>query len=83
MRPRRGLALNVAGPFEGPFPSGAPAIAADAAARSGVDVTLIAAVGNDPFGRLLVTRLSAGGVNTAGVRIVNDAVTGVAFVAYD
>ena len=83
MRPRRGTALNVPGPFEGPFPSGAPAIAADAAARGGVDVTLIAAVGDDPFGRLLVTRLSAGGVNTAGVRVVNDAVTGVAFVAYD
>jgi tagatose kinase len=83
MRPRRGLPLDVPGPFEGPFPSGAPAIAADAAARSGADVTLLATVGNDPFGRLLLTRLSAGGVNTAGVRILDDAVTGVAFVAYD
>jgi tagatose kinase len=83
MRPRRGLPLDVPGPFEGPFPSGAPAIAADAAARSGTNVALIATVGNDPFGRLLVTRLSAGGVNTAGIQIVDDAVTGVAFVAYD
>jgi sugar/nucleoside kinase (ribokinase family) len=32
---------------------------------------------------LLLTHLSAGGVNTASVRIVEDAVTGVAFVAYD
>jgi len=83
MRPRRGLPLDVPGPFEGPFPSGAPAIAADAAARSGADVTLIATVGNDPFGRLLISRLSAGRVNTANMRILDDAVTGVAFVAYD
>src|SRR3712207_8148469 len=49
---------DLPGPFAGPFPSGAPAIAADAAARAGVDVALIATVGKDPFGRLLVERLS-------------------------
>jgi tagatose kinase len=83
MRPRPGIPLDKPGPFAGPFPSGAPAIAADAAARAGAEVSLIATVGDDPFGRLLVNRLSADGVDTSGVRAVDDAVTGVAFVAYD
>ena len=83
MRPQPGIPLDKPGPFAGPFPSGAPAIAADAAARVGAEVSLIAAVGDDPFGRLLVDRLSADGVDTSRVRAVDDAVTGVAFVAYD
>jgi sugar/nucleoside kinase (ribokinase family) len=83
MRPRPGIPLDTPGPFAGPFPSGAPAIAADAAARAGADVALIATVGNDPFGRLLVRRLSDDGVDTSGIRVADDAVTGVAFVAYD
>ena len=83
MRPRPGIPLDAPGPFAGPFPSGAPAIAADAAARAGADVALISTVGNDPFGRLLVRRLSDDGVDTSGIRIADDAVTGVAFVAYD
>jgi sugar/nucleoside kinase (ribokinase family) len=64
MRPRPGIPLDAPGPFVGPFPSGAPAIAADAAARAGADVALIATVGNDLFGRLLVRRLSDDGVDT-------------------
>jgi sugar/nucleoside kinase (ribokinase family) len=83
MRPHPGIPLDKPGPFAGPFPSGAPAIAADAAARAGAEVSLIAAVGDDPFGRLLVDRLSADGVDTSGVCVIHDAVTGVAFVAYD
>jgi sugar/nucleoside kinase (ribokinase family) len=83
MRPRPGIPLDAPGPFAGPFPSGAPAIAADAAASAGADVALIASVGNDPFGRLLVGRLSGDGVDTSGIRIADGAVTGVAFVAYD
>jgi sugar/nucleoside kinase (ribokinase family) len=83
MRPRPGVPLDTPGPFAGPFPSGAPAIAADAAARAGADVALIATVGKDPFGRLLVRRLSGDGVYTSRIRVADDAVTGVAFVAYD
>jgi sugar/nucleoside kinase (ribokinase family) len=83
MRPHPGIPLDTPGPFTGPYPSGAPAIAADAAARAGVDVALIATVGNDKFGRMLVRRLSGDGVDTSGIRLVDDAVTGVAFVAYD
>jgi sugar/nucleoside kinase (ribokinase family) len=83
MRPRPEIPLDAPGPFVGPFPSGAPAIAADAAARAGADVALIATVGNDPFGRLLVRRLLGDGVDTSGMPVAGDAVTGVAFVAYD
>lgn len=83
MRPEPGLALDIPGPFVGPFPSGAPAIAAGAAASAGAEVALIAAVGDDPFGRLLVSRLSEDGVDVTGVRVADGAVTGVAFVSYD
>jgi sugar/nucleoside kinase (ribokinase family) len=83
MRPHPGIPFDAPGPFVGPFPSGAPAIVADAAARAGARVSLIAGVGDDPFGRLLLNRLCADGVDTSGVRVVDDAVTGVAFVAYD
>jgi tagatose kinase len=83
MRPRPGISLDAPGPFVGPFPSGAPAIAADAAARAGAEVAMVATVGDDPFGSLLMRRLSASGVNTSGMRVTGDAVTGVAFVAYD
>ena len=83
MRPRPGIPLDAAGPFEGPYPSGAPAIAADAAAQSGAQVTLVTTIGNDPFGRLILKRLRAGSVKTDHVKMLDDAVTGVAFVAYD
>jgi tagatose kinase len=83
MRPHPGLPLDLPGPFAGPFPSGAPAIAADAAARAGAEVSLIATVGADPFGRLLTNRLSADGVDISGLRVDDAAPTGVAFVAYD
>ena len=83
MRPRPGLPLGRPGEFRGPFPSGAPAIVADAAARAGADVALVATVGEDPFGQLITRRLSEDGVDVSGVRVAGDAVTGVAFVAYD
>lgn len=83
MRPCRGLRLDAPGPFVGPFPSGAPAIVAHAAARAGADTALVAAVGDDPLGRIITRRLRDDGVDVSGVRVVDSAVTGVAFVAYD
>ena len=83
MRPETGLPLGAPGPFQGPFPSGAPAIVADAAARAEASAALIATVGDDPFGALLRSRLHSDGVDISGVRVDEEAVTGVAFVAYD
>jgi sugar/nucleoside kinase (ribokinase family) len=67
----------------GPFPSGAPAICASAAATAGADVALVSTLGADPFGSLVIDRLKKDGVDVAGVRVVEDAVTGTAFVAYE
>lgn len=83
VRPERGLGLGEPGPFLGPWPSGAPAICADAAALAGGEVALVSTVGADPFGRLLLERLITDGVDVSDVRVLDDAVTGTAFVAYD
>lgn len=69
-------------PLTGPYPSGAPAIFADQAARQGQQVALISAVGNDDFGRLNLDRLRTSGVDVSGIRIDPDRPTGSAFVRY-
>ena len=74
--------LGEPGRYRGPFPSGAPAIAADAAALAGADVSFVATVGDDPFGRLILERLAGDGVDVGRVRTVEGATTGTAFVAY-
>jgi len=68
--------------FVGPFPSGAPAIFADAAARLGHTVGFIGAVGDDDFGSCLLDRLNADGVDTTFCPRVSERTTGVAFVTY-
>jgi len=68
--------------FLGPFPSGAPAIFADAAARLGHRVGFVGAVGDDDFGSCLLNRLAADGLNTAYCPRIPDRATGVAFVTY-
>lgn len=69
------------GAWRGPFPSGAPAIFADQAARAGAAAAMVGAVGRDAFGAGIVRRLRADGVDCAGVAEVARP-TGVAFVAY-
>jgi sugar/nucleoside kinase (ribokinase family) len=44
-------------------------------ARVGVGVGVVGCVGNDPFGQFLIDRLSAAGVETSGVRMLDDADT--------
>jgi len=84
MRPAAApVPLDRTGSFLGPFASGAPAIVASVAARLGVSVSLVGAVGDDAFGRLLRRRLTADGVDTARVRVDPELPTGCAFVAYD
>ncbi|MCD6289086.1 MAG: sugar kinase [Anaerolineae bacterium] len=83
MRPGKGIPLDRPSVFLGPYPSGAPAIFADAVARLGMSSGFIGCVGADPFGRCLTDRLQADGVDASRVEVVTDAATGVAFVGYD
>lgn len=69
-------------PLTGPFPSGAPAIFADQAARIGQPVALISAVGDDDFGRINLERLKRDHVDISGIYIDSDRPTGSAFVRY-
>ena len=66
----------------GPFPSGAPAIFIDQAAKFGQQAAIIGCVGNDDFGRVNLNRLRRDGVDVEGVRIDPEMATGSAFVRY-
>jgi tagatose kinase len=66
----------------GPFPSGAPAIFVDQAAKFGQPAAIIGCVGNDDFGRVNLDRLRRDGVDVEGVRIDPETATGSAFVRY-
>ncbi len=66
----------------GPFPSGAPAIFIDQAAKFGQPAAIIGCVGNDDFGRVNLDRLRRDGVDVEGVRIDPELATGSAFVRY-
>ena len=82
MRPEEGTPLYEAGCFRGPFPSGAPAICIDTAARLGHSAGIIGGVGKDDFGKCLLDRLEKDGVDCSRV-LINDRVsTGCAFVTY-
>ncbi len=70
------------GLFRGPYPSGAPAIFADQAARMGAGTALIGCVGPDDFGTLNLRRLEASGVETGWISRVPGTTTGSAFVTY-
>ncbi|MBA4698088.1 MAG: sugar kinase [Ruminococcus sp.] len=68
--------------FKGPFPSGAPAICIDAAARLGCKAALIGGVGKDDFGKCLLDRLKKDGVDCSHIIESEEKATGVAFVTY-
>ena len=74
--------LDVAADFTGPYPSGAPAIMADQAARLGHSVGFIGAVGDDDFGLCLTRRLSEDGMDTSYISRLASPATGCAFVTY-
>ena len=57
MRPRADMSMFEAGEFLGPYPSGAPAIFIDTAARLGHQAGIIGGVGSDDFGKCLLDRL--------------------------
>jgi sugar/nucleoside kinase (ribokinase family) len=82
MRPRAGMALDSAGEFLGPYPSGAPAIFADTVARLGHPAGIVGGVGRDDFGRCLLARLQRDGVDTRWVLESPRGSTAAAFVTY-
>lgn len=75
--------LDTPSTFTGPYPSGAPFIFAAQAARLGLRVGAIGAVGDDAFGRCMLDQMRADGIDSRGVRVLPDRTTGVAFVAYN
>lgn len=82
MRPVAGISLEEPGPFEGPFPSGAPANFADACGRLGLSTGFIGAVGADAFGRMFRARLSQDGVDLSRLATDPSRTTGTSFVTY-
>jgi tagatose kinase len=74
--------LSETAAFVGPFPSGAPAIFADAVARLGVTTGFIGVAGEDAFGDCVVSRLHRDGVDVRHVRREPGYTTGIAFVSY-
>ena len=78
----KGCGLERIVDYSGPYPSGAPAIFLDQAARMGARTAMIGSVGDDGFGRILLRRLRDDGVGTDGVRVLSDLTTGTAFVSY-
>lgn len=82
MRPQVDQPLNEPGEFRGPFPSGAPAICCDAAAKYGMKTGFVGAVGCDEFGELILRRFEADGIDTGKIAQVDNLATGCAFVAY-
>lgn len=60
---------------------GAPANVAVAAARNGLQVGFCGCVGNDDFGKFLTKTLTTNGVKMLVPRLVDDAVTTMAFVS--
>lgn len=82
MRKKVGVPFHVTGDFVGPFPSGAPAIFADAVANLGKSSSIIGAVGKDGFGEQILKRLKSDGVDTSTILKTDELSTGVAFVTY-
>jgi len=62
------------------IPGGKGANQAVAAARLGADIAFIACVGDDSFGRNMITEFERDGINTQAVMIEQDTPTGIAMI---
>lgn len=82
MRDREDVQLYDAGLFKGPYPSGAPAIFIDTAARLGCGTAIVGGVGKDDFGKCLLDRLKRDKVDISHVIESEERSTGCAFVTY-
>lgn len=82
MRKKVDQPLDEPADFVGPFPSGAPAIFADAVARLGRSAGFVGVLGNDDFGKCILDRFSRDKVDSSHVKIMDGYSTAVAFVMY-
>jgi len=75
------------GLYKGPYPSGAPAIFIDSAARMSKSFNFstgyIGVIGDDEFGKIIVEKLKNDGVDTSQIRIDKNKTTGIAFNQYN
>ncbi len=87
MRAEVGVPHNVPGIYKGPYPSGAPAIFIDSAARMAQGTSLtcgyIGTIGNDDFGHMTVAKLKKDGVDVSQIVTKQGTHTGAAFVQYN
>jgi len=82
MRPGVDVSLYDTGEFLGPYPSGSPAIFADAVARLGHSSGIFGGVGDDEFGHRTIDHMTANGVDCSHVHIDKQLSTAVAFNTY-
>jgi sugar/nucleoside kinase (ribokinase family) len=82
MATERGNGFTQPTSLVGPFPSGAPAIFIDQAAKFGQPAGMIGCVGNDDFGRVNIERLERDGVDVSAIAVDPEVATGSAFVRY-
>lgn len=54
-----------------------------AAAKLGGNVSMIGAVGNDQYGKMLIDNLESVGVDTSGIKVMDNVDTGRAFITVD
>ncbi len=71
------------GTYTGPYPSGAPGIFIDQAARCGGRSIFVGSVGADAFGQVILERLRADGVDDSLIAVHPELPTGSAFVSYN
>ena len=69
--------------YQGPFPSGAPGIFIDQAAKQGASAIFAGAAGDDAFGDVLRQRFVEDGVDLSLINTVVGVPTGSAFVSYN
>jgi len=73
--------------YKGPFPSGAPAIFIDSAARMGkpfgITAGFIGIVGDDEFGNCIQEKLKEDEVDISQIEVVKGKTTGIAFNQYN
>jgi len=83
MRKKRGVTFTEAGDFTGPYPSGDTCIMLDVVARLGKKCCFLGPVGDDAFGKVVLNRLEADGIDISHVRVAKGYCTAVVFVRYE